>query len=209
MAQEGKKPKFGDIAGSNGNLNIRGNHIVYFESRVLSEAEEKQKDVTTAPNYYVWLCLVSEYVFWLLRDFCFWQTDFKEDNLVLGYKNIIELFCQKFREFSSCSGNDLKELYDILVKFLYLRHSMIHNGFPGILPAGIKSSQKRKLPKIPDFSEYGDTFEQNEAKKIIRWFSRPANFQEAKAEFLKIVNAASRGEEASVDFGWCLITRNQ
>jgi len=195
-----KQKLLGNLLGSVGNENIRGHHIKYFEEKIVSENEESCNDVATAPNYYAWLCLISEHVFWLMRHFCFRQDDLSGDDLSLQYNDIVTAFCDKCRELNLFLENDLKELYGLMVKVLYLRHALVHNGFPNLLPAGCETLQVRNMPFFSKTQNSPLKFTEDEAREIVSWYSKPGNFRRAKEDFRRITNATCKGPGLSVGF---------
>jgi len=82
----------GNLVGSSGNENIRGCHIDYFEKRVSELKEDQSDSISSAPNYYGWLWLMAEHVFWSMREFWF-RENVLQDNY-LDHKNVIEVSCE-------------------------------------------------------------------------------------------------------------------
>lgn len=200
MNEVEKEKLLGNTLGSFGNINIRGHHIKYFEDKVLSEEEERCSDVTGAPNYYAWLCLISEHVFSLLRHFCFRQDDLKGDDLSLEYNEIVTGFCDKCLELRIFDETDLEELYGVVVKILYIRHALIHNGFPNLLPTGRESLKKRNMPCFSKTRNSRLKFNEIEAREIVLWYANPHNFRRAKEDFTRIIKAACKGPGLCVGF---------
>lgn len=195
-----RRSVLGNTLASFGNENIRGQHIKYFEERVTSAREEGTVDVNTAPNYYAWLCLISEHVFWLMRNFCFTHDDLKGEDLTLQYNEVVTAFCEKCRALGLLSRPDLEELYGIIVRILYLRHALIHNGFPNLLPAGCENLEKRNVPCFLKTQQSRLKFNENEARELVSWYSKPRNFRKAQEEFRLVINAACKVPSLSVGF---------
>lgn len=190
----------GNVLGSFGNENIRADHIEYFEGKIRSESEESKGDIVSTPNYYAWLCLMTEHVFWMMRHFCFRQADLAGDGLIIEYNRLVTEFCDKCRDLRIFSGSELGRLYDLVVKVLYIRHAIIHRGFPNLLPVGFESRHKRKKPAFSKDQIPRSKFEEEEARKIISWYSKPTNFEQIKKEFREIINATKKGPSISVGF---------
>lgn len=188
----------GNTLGSLGNANIRWQHIKYFEEKILSENEERC-DVVKAPNYYAWLCLITEYIFGLMRHFCFLHDDLKSNNLNFKYSEITTAFYDKCTKLNLYTKIELVELHNLIVKTLYLRHALIHNGFPNLLPAAHEIFQKKRNKRSPlNTQKLFINFEENKAREIISWYSNPMNFKPAKEEFMKIIVASCKVQGISV-----------
>lgn len=198
MDATGRQNVLGNTLGSLGNANIRWQHIKYFEEKILSENEETC-DVVKAPNYYAWLCLITEYIFGLMRHFCFLHDDLKSNNLNFKYSEISTAFYDKCAKLNLYAEIELEELHTLIIKILYLRHALIHNGFPNLLPAAHESFQKKRNKRSPSKKQKHFTnFEENKAREIISWYSNPGNFKLAKEEFMKIIVASCKVQEVSV-----------
>ena len=180
----------GNLLGTFGNENIRDYHIKYLEDKILEHKENRNKDITLAPNYYAWLYLITEHTFWLIRNFCFRQTQLEESNLTLLYNEIVTKFCDVTKEIGSFSEEELTRLYNILVKALQIRHALIHNGFPNLLPVSLQKVVQRNKPAATAGGSR-EKFSELTTKEIVSWYSDPRNFELIKAEFSFISEAIS------------------
>lgn len=171
-----------NLAGVLGNKNIRGCHIQYFERKVLECRENTVDDIASAPNYYAWLWLYTEHIFWTMREFCFRQGELAERDLDQEYKKLVDKFCGLCRGLGEWSDEDLNVLFGIVNKVLRLRHAFVHNGFPNLLPATLKETRRT-----------------NQAQEAIAWYSDPTNFAEIVSEFNKLRDLMSKGSGLTVD----------
>ena len=110
----------GNLLSLFGNENIRGCHIIYFQNKMLEYKENESKDLGSSPNYYAWLCLISEDIFWRMKAFCFRQSDLKEDNLTLLYNDLITTFCEISRSLGIYSEQEIEDIYTKIVKVLVI-----------------------------------------------------------------------------------------
>lgn len=199
MNSKDKKMLVGNVLGSFGNENIRGQHIAYFEKRLIEENEDTQKDVTLAPNYYAWLCLMSEHLFWMMRNFCFRQNAFSHDNLVLMYNELITRFCDTCLSLGTFSEKQLQNLFEIAIRLLEIRHAIVHKGFPNLLPIVFENRLVRNKPsKIKGGSK--ERFTEESTRGSIEWFSNPQNFVEIRNEFYVLIKAMGSGPGFSIGF---------
>ncbi|MBN1902027.1 hypothetical protein JW926_11955 [Candidatus Sumerlaeota bacterium] len=111
MSSKDRQNLSGNLLSSMGNDNIRGNHIYYFENKISEYKENKNKNLSSSPNYYAWLCLMSEHIFWRMKSFCFKQSDLKEDNLNLVYNELITEFCEICRNLDIYSKEDIHDKF--------------------------------------------------------------------------------------------------
>ncbi len=199
MNLKDKKMLMGNVLGSFGNENIRGHHIAYFEKRLIEENETIQKDVTLAPNYYAWLCLMTEHLFWIMRNFCFRQNEFRHDNLVLMYNELITKFCDTCLSLGSFSDNQLEKLFEIAIKLIEIRQAIIHKGFPNLLPVVFENKHVRNKPNKTKGGPK-EKFSEDSTRKSIEWFSNPKNFAEIKKEFDILIKAMNSGLGFSIGF---------
>ncbi len=157
-----------------GNDNIRGCHIEYFENRITSQKENTISDISSAPNYYAWLTLVTEHVFWKMRQVCYRQTRLT-DNLALSYNDLITKFCDICRNQNVFSEEELGSLFKLACKILEIRHALIHRGFPNLFPVMYRDGHVRNMPKFTK----GDPkakFTEASAREAIEWYENPQNF---------------------------------
>lgn len=103
----GKGVTVGNILGTFGNDNIRNHHITYFEKKIIENKEHTSTDISSSPNYYAWLCIMAENIFWLMRHFCFTQSDFEQENLTLVYNNLVEKFVETIRNLNKFTEDEL------------------------------------------------------------------------------------------------------
>ncbi len=200
MNPKDKHMFMGNVLGSFGNDNIRGNHIAFFEKKLIKNNETSSSDITTTPYYYAWLCLMTEHLFWAMRTFCFRHSDFIEhDDLTLMYNDLITKFCDTCRNLKVLDDSQLQNLFDKAVKVLELRHAIIHKGFPNLLPIVFEDKHVRNKPSISKNSPKVK-FTKESTKESVGWFSHPENFNEIKGEFTSLIKAMRLGPGFSIGF---------
>lgn len=188
-----------NVLGVFGNDNIRGHHIAFFKENLIENNEFRQNGISTAPNYYAWLCLMTEHLFWAMRSFCFRQNELKNDDLTLMYNDLITKFCDTCRNQGSLTDAQLKNIFNKAVKVLELRHAIIHKGFPNLLPIFFEDRHVRNKPSITKGGPK-DKFTETSTKETIEWFSNPKNFYEIKKEFDLLIKAMHLGSGFSIGF---------
>ena len=199
MKPKDKHMLMGNVLGAFGNDNIRGHHIAFFEEKLVENNETRSAGVSTAPYYYAWLCLMTEHLFWAMRNFCFRRNEFEHDDLTLMYNDLITKFCDTCRKLGSLDDAQLQNLFDKAVKVLELRHAVIHKGFPNLLPIVFEDRHVRNKPSIRK-SGSKDKFTENSTKKTVEWFSNPENFHKIKEEFGFLIKAMRLGHGFSIGF---------
>jgi len=189
----------GNLLSSFGNDNIRSSHIKYFENKIFEYKENDSKDLSLSPNYYSWLCIMAEHIFWRMKAFCFKQSDLKEDNLTLLYNELITNFCEICRNLNIYSEQEIKDIYTKIRKVLVIRHAINHFGFPNLFPIVLKEGKIRNQPSITKNGEK-EKFSKVDMGKIISWYSNPKNFIAAKTEFDFLMSTMKKGPGISVGF---------
>lgn len=166
-----------------GNENIRGCHIQYFEQRVVEARENTKDHITSAPNFYAWLWVYAEHVFWDIRGFCYRHGKLVDTDLDMEYAKLVRTFGTLCRTLKLCSNEGQQsEVLRIVSKTLLLRHAFVHRGFPNLLPA--TSKDKRETKK---------------SREAISWYSNPRNFEEIRAEFNSLRKAMSKAPGVQVE----------
>ena len=197
LSEKDRHMLMGNVLGFFGNDNIRAHHIAYFEGKILDNGETSHKDASTAPNYYAWLCLMTEHLFWAMRSFCFKQNEFENDEFTLMYNELITRFIDLYSELDSVTDDQLQALYEKAVKVLELRHAIIHKGFPNLLPIVF---EKRHVRNKPQRTKGGtrEKFTEQSSRETIRWFGNPQNFDEIKQEFYMLLKSVRSGPGFSI-----------
>ena len=198
MNRKDKHMLMGDLLSSFGNGNIRFHHIQYFENKILDYNENKLQYITKAPNYYAWLCLITEHLFWLMRSFCFQQNKFEHDDFALLYNDLITKFYDTCRSLNLFSEVELQELHKKTIKILEVRHAIIHKGFPNLLPIIFENKHVKKKPAMSKGGSQA-RFTEESTRESIEWFSNPSNFNEIKKDYHCLIKAiSSKGTELSI-----------
>ncbi len=194
-----KHELIGNVLGSFGNSNIRGHHIKYFEDRIKELMEEQNKDVVESPNFYAWLCIFSEHIFWLLRKFCMRHEAFNAEHLDLQYTKLVTTFFDCCRKLGRHSDDDINETYDKIAEVLMLRHAIIHRGFPNTLPISLSNQRSYSKPS-PTNGARGGSYSKEDLKSIIDKFSNPQNFESIRDSFYSICGFLSKSPSVSLGF---------
>ncbi len=197
MSQKDRHMLMGNVLGSFGNDNIRAHHIVYFENKIIENDEKSHKDASTTPNYFAWLCLMSEHLFWTMRSFCFKQNEFEHDEFTLVYNELITRFCDSYSKLDSVTDDQLQDLFERAVKVLELRHAIIHRGFPNLLPIVFEKRHVRNKPQVTK-GGLQEKFTEQSSKETIKWFWNPQNFDEIKQDFNILLKSVRSGPGFSI-----------
>ena len=200
MDPKDKQMLRGNLLGSLGNDNIRGHHIAFFEKKLIESKENRNADISSAPYYYAWLCLITEHLFWAMRSFCYKTGEFKEnDDLTLLYNNLITKFCDTCLDLKLFDNTQLQNAYDKAVTFLELRHAIIHKGFPNLLPIVFEDRHVRNKPQKTK-GEQKAKFTRQSTKASVQWFSDPKNFSEINNDFRFLLKIMNSGHSLSIGF---------
>jgi hypothetical protein len=182
-----------------GNENIRENHVAYFEKILIEQNEHVLEDISVAPNYYAWICLSVEHVFWIIRGFCFKQAEVNSENLMLSYNDLVIRFFEVCDDNKLISESERENLYISIVSILDIRHAIVHKGFPNLLKTAnidkfkkLKPKSKKSSPKM--------YFTEPETKAILRKYTLPRNFSEIKNEIDTIKNIVNKANMKPITF---------
>ena len=170
-----------------GNDNIRGTHIKYFENKLVEDSEDKYNDLAYSPNYYAWLCLYTEHIFWYMRNFCFKNNEFDHNDFLLMYNDLIIKFCDTCRDKNLVPDEELELLFNRAVKVLEVRHAIIHKGFPNLLPIVFEDKHVRNKPSFKK-GEIKVKFSEESTRASVEWFSNPSNYSKIKQDFESLIN---------------------
>ena len=191
----------GNVLGSFGNNNIRGCHIGYFEQRLIETKEHQKSTLASAPNYFAWVIIFSEHIFWLIREFCYHQHELKTpSNLTSDYKTLLRVFTDKCDKISCYSEEEIEEMFETIIKVLIVRHAFVHGGFPNILPATLEALLKKKHRPTRHKADLTKNYSEEEVKKVIDNYSNPMNFKEIKDRYNRILSFLKKAGGVSVGF---------
>lgn len=172
----------GNVIGSLGNNNIRGCHIGYYEKKIIEYKEFQSSALASCPNFYAWLIIFSEHIFWLIREFCFHQHNLQApSNFNADYNKLLRIFADKCSKLSCYSPQELEDIFNEIVTILIVRHSHAHGGFPNTLPATLEFLKKVKRPTATK-SKTDNGYSITEVKNIIIFHSNPMNFYKIKKD---------------------------
>jgi len=167
-----------------GNMNYLSGFINHSESEIYKN-NEFNNFLHEAPNYYNWLCLTSEFIFYKIREVIYYKNN-NHDVFNDSYKKLLdELFSE--RDFNL-------KLKEKIIFFAKVRHILTHKGFPNhhIAP----SDNERKIT--------GDVIlKKEETKEICQSLFKPRIFFQLNNDFKFIIAELSNLLlNLSVDFGF-------
>lgn len=131
-----------ELLTSIGNETHLTSYISYFESQI-EKNEEYNRLLTQSPNYYVWLYLTSDFIFYSIRQLLYWNNNKDEKFFDETYKKLLDQL------FEQCQFEDKTK--ECIILFAQIRHLLVHKGFPNLHSAPIKNS--RPLAKGINFDE--------------------------------------------------------
>ena len=194
-----KKALMGNVLGSFGNNNIRGQHINFLETKLTDNKEHKCPHISKTPFYYSWLLLFIEHVFWLIREFCFHQENLRSDHFNLDYSKLIRVFVDQSKKLPCYSDEDIEEIYSNIVNLIIIRNSHVHGGFPNALPETLKRLKDIEKP-LRDDKGQKEYYTKEEVVEILRFHENPMNFNEIKKQFNEILTYVAKAPKISIGF---------
>jgi hypothetical protein len=166
-----------------GNSHYQSDFLAYYESQI-QENSETSKLLTQAPNYYAWIHIASENVYYRIKEMIYVnETNIESFNF--PYKRLLDhLF----------SSHDItQEQKDAILLFAKIRHLLVHKGFPN--PHTAPSDDERKLTENFIFSS-------TEVKATTTLLRNPACFNELKDSFsLASKSISALQQEYDNEFG--------
>ena len=123
-----------------GNSNHLGGFLQDYE-RGIDQNNEIEKPLTKAPNYFAWINVASEQVFYRIRELIYVNT---EDDQVFdaSYKSLLDHVIESYRL--------TVEQIDAILLFAKIRHLLVHKGFPN--PHTAPSENSRSIAKGHPFA---------------------------------------------------------
>ena len=142
-----------------GNSNHMDGFLIKYEKGI-EEGGELEKPLTEAPNYYAWINIASEQVFYRIREMIYINT---EDHGVFDatYKSLLDHLFSKH--------NPGKNQIDCILLFAKIRHLMVHKGFPN--PHIAPSENSREIAK-------GYPFDVEEVRSLAERLQSPKSYSE-------------------------------
>ena len=187
-----------NVMGSLGNNNIRGCHIGYFEEKLIDDKEFQNSALPSCPNFYAWLIIFSEHIFWLIREFCFHQQNLRAPtNFNADYNKLLRIFVDKCTHLSCYSSQDIENIFEEIVTVLTIRHSHTHGGFPNTLPATLEYLKKLERPTL-NKADINNNYSISEVKNVINFHSNPMNFYKIKERFTSIITFLGKAGPISI-----------
>lgn len=166
-----------------GNSHYMSGFLKYYESQII-ENIEMTKCLPQAPNYYAWIHIASENIFYRIKEMIYIN---KSDEGVYdwSYRKLVnELF-----EI----GELTEEEREAILLFAKIRHLLVHKGFPN--PHLSPSSKEHSIA-------YGYTFTKSDVKAITDTLRTPENFNSLKQSFETATSAIkSLQQDFDHDFG--------
>jgi hypothetical protein len=184
---EDKAQIFGNVLGPLGNNNIRSYHIGYFRSQLLEKNEHQKAALASCPNYYAWVVIYAEHVFWLLRQFCYNHNNLQEPKVFTSdYNKLMRVFWAKCAQLPCYTEAEIKAVFAEIVTVLIFRHSVVHGGFPNVFPAtlaGLKDVKKPTRTKGDPQREYSEA----EVQAVVTCYADSRNFVQIDGRFASIL----------------------
>lgn len=166
-----------------GNSNYIGGYITYFEEQIVIR-NETQRYLEDCPNYYAWLLLASEHVYYRIRELLYFNRD-NEEAFDDTYRKLMDALLTDH----SLSKKDRE---DILL-FARIRHLLVHKGFPN--PHRAPAQKNRLLASGIGYSE-------DDVTLVCERIRRPAEFTVLRQSFHAAMAALRAVEkEVNLDFG--------
>jgi len=150
-----------------GNTNYLDGFIYHLEAQI-ELREEFKRPLNEAPNYYAWLSMTSERIFYRIREVHF--SKYKDN----------EVFDHQYKKLLDSLFNDIdfhREQKESIILFAKIRHILVHKGFPNphIVPAG----NLRPITK-------GVVLTPEETKEVCEYLFNTSNFNTLKAKYTAI-----------------------
>ena len=164
-------------------MNYLSGFIEYLETEIYRKSEHHNY-LHEAPNYYNWLCIASEFVFYKIREVNYYKNN-NHDVFNDSYKKLLDnLFEDKSID---------QELKNKIIYFAKIRHILTHKGFPN--PHIVPSSSERQITK-------GVFLRKEETKEICESLFKPSIFPKLEENFKIILEELSKPLLGlDVDFG--------
>lgn len=161
-----------DTFAVDGNTSILFPFLKHLEAQI-AERNETERHLAECPNYYAWLSLSSNLMYYRIREL-FYFNDKDATVFDWDYKKLIDTLFSRY-------GNHISaEAKDLIVRFAMIRHLMIHKGFPTYhkVPAGNTKS----------ISE-GILFTAEEVNDLCNSLQSPKGYPDLRASFYTAIRA--------------------
>lgn len=152
-----------------GNDNHVPNFISQFE-REIEVRNEPTKVLADAPNYFAWLCLTSEYAYYMVKRMLFLRKDGGDSTVFnLPYKTLLD----RLFEVAAVSV----ELRDDILLFARIRHLIVHKGFPN--PHDEPAADERELAG-------GVVYSKRDVWEVCKRLRSPSTYPDLKSAFVRV-----------------------
>ena len=156
------------LAGLGNSSHLYG-YIMEYEKRIDAE-KETAKSLAECPNYYAWVTVASEFVYYTVKETLFLGGNATNvDIYELGYADLLN------RIFADPKMTPA--LKDDLLLFARIRHLIVHKGFPN--PHQAPSRAERTLAK-------GEVYDFASVWEVARRLRGPSGFPSLKDAFRRV-----------------------
>ena len=159
-----------------GNSNHFAGFLKYYETEIEKRCE-LEKSLAKAPNYYAWIHIAAEQVFYSIREMIY-INDKDEKAFDLSYKSLLNSLFSK--------SHLSREQVEAILLFAKIRHLLVHKGFPN--PHVLPAENEREIAN-------GYSFNVEEVQKIAEMLSSPKCFSNLKSKFSIAMKAISSIEQ--------------
>lgn len=172
-----------------GNSNHLVGFLASYEEKIVENAEA-EKPLSKAPNYYAWIHIASEQVFYRIKEMIYVNEE-NESSFDMPYKSLLNRLLSNYEPS--------KEQIEAIILFAKIRHLLVHKGFPN--PHVCPSSNNRDIAN-------GYPFNAPQVNELAHYLQSPDCYPELKEKFTIAVNAISSFEkDVEHDFGFMRIIK--
>ena len=180
-----------DTLSVSGNSNHLGGFLSYYEQQI-EERSETGRPLTDAPNYYAWMHIASEQVFYRIRELIYFNAN-DETAFDKEYKKLLNIAFNNYK-FSP----DEKET---IVLFAKIRHLLVHKGFPN--PHVTPSNRGNEIAK-------GHPFTKEDVWILVNKLREPSTFHELSEKYDIAMGAIANNEkDVELNFGFMQFTKSK
>jgi len=150
------------------------NHLLGFIEHYEAQIEVRRGEASSlsyAPNYYAWLSVTSEYVYYAVKQLVFLRSQASDTA-------VFNLTCTKLLEQLWAIAGVTQRLKDDILLFARIRHLLVHKGFPN--PHDVPTLKERSL-------EDGVEYTANEVWEVRNRLKSPREYTDFKPVFARVI----------------------
>lgn len=172
-----------------GNANFLGGFLIDYESSI-EKNQETEKPLSKAPNYFAWLNIASEQVFYRIREMIYINTE-RHEVFDSSYKSLLDHILDNHKP--------APDQWESILLFAKIRHLMVHKGFPN--PHAAPSENSRDIAKNYPFTP-------DEVKSLAEYLQSPKCYPTLHEQHQNALRAIDSFEKEFVhDFGFMQISK--